>query len=317
MDHDVRQFALSQGGRVALTNMNKQSGQSSRAKQFKVWTVMVATLVFGVLLAFGRWASDDLTQMGFGHVAWKAFPAGWVLAIEYGLIVVMVVTLIRADRIDSLLSSPETLTWLGGIGLFTAGLYHNPSSWAAVWAVSVNGYGSLTEFMRMPSLFRLPLLLSAWPMVYGMFATATSFAAVMGWKRPIFRWRWIVPALFLFTVTSTWIALAFLVGNLQDDSIWLAASLVVFPALAVALVLVRDPERKVHWMDFIASAWLATALFPPVGIGVSLLPISEAFERMHHGYRILVLGDLLILSGSFAALFSRNNEDSFAAANRF
>ena len=79
---------------------------------------MTATLILGVLLAFGRWASDDPTLMGFGSVAWRAFPAGWVLAIEYGVIVLMVAVLIRGDRVDELLSSPETLTWLGGIGLF-------------------------------------------------------------------------------------------------------------------------------------------------------------------------------------------------------
>ena len=43
---------------------------------------MVATLIAGVLLAFGRWASDEQMPMPFGYVAWHAFPAGWVLAIE-------------------------------------------------------------------------------------------------------------------------------------------------------------------------------------------------------------------------------------------
>jgi hypothetical protein len=307
---------LGRSGRVFLTDMNKQSERSSRAKQFKVWTVMAATLILGVLLAFGRWASDDPTLMGFGSVAWKAFPAGWVLAIEYGVIVLMVAVLIRGDRVDELLSSPETLTWLGGIGLFTAGLYHNPSSWAAVWAVGVNGYGSLTEFVRLPSLLRLPLLLSAWPMVYGMIATTISFVAVMGWKRPIFRWRWVLPALFLVTVTSTWITLVLWPWNLRGDSRWLAGSLVVLPLLVVAVVLVRDPERKIHWMNLIASAWLATALFPQLDVGGVVLPMSEGLARMHHGYGILVLGDLLVLSGSLAALFSRNGESAFPRCNK-
>ena len=70
---------------------------------------MAATLILGVLLAFGRWASDDPTLMGFGPVAWNAFPAGWILAIEYGVIVSMVAAVIRADRVDALFSSAETL----------------------------------------------------------------------------------------------------------------------------------------------------------------------------------------------------------------
>jgi hypothetical protein len=288
--------------------MNKQPEQSSRSKQVKVWAVMAATLIFGVLLAFGRWASDDPTLMGFGNVAWRAFPAGWVLAIEYGVIVSMVWALIRAGRIDSLLSSPETLTWLGGIGLFTSGLYHNPSGWAAVWAFSVNGYGSLTEFLRKPSQDHLPRLLSAWPMVYGTIATATSFVTIMGWNRRFLRWRWILPALFLVTVPSTWITLVLWPWNLRGDSRWLAGSLVVLPVLVITLVLVRNPERKILWMNLIASTWLATALFPRLDMGAIVLPLSEAVARMHQGYRILVLGDLLIVVGSLLQ-FGSNRVD--------
>ena len=239
--------------------------------------------------------------MGFGGVAWGAFPAGWVLAIEYGLIVLMVAALIRADRIDSFLSAPETLSWLGGIGLFTAGLYHDSSRSINVWAVSVYGYGDFTTFLRMPSLSRLPLLLAVWPMAYGMIATTTSFVKVMGWKRPIFRWRWILPALFLVTVTGMWIILVSWPWNLQTDSRWLSGSLVVLPMVVIVLVVVHDPERKIHWVNLIASAWLATALFPQLGVGGFVLPMSEVFARMRHGYRILVLGDLLVLSGSLAA----------------
>ena len=105
--------------------MDAQSAPSVRLKQLKVWTLMAATFVIGLLLAFGRWASDDHTPIGFGHVVKGSLPAGWVLAIEYGVLVLMVTAVIRADRTDALFACAETLTWLGGIGLFTAGLYHN------------------------------------------------------------------------------------------------------------------------------------------------------------------------------------------------
>ena len=92
--------------------------------------------------------------MGFGHVAWQAFPAGWVLAIEYGVLCSMVAAFIRADRVDTLFSSRATLVWLGGICLFTAGLYHDSRGHGGflVWGGSVNGYGSFTEFLRKPSM---------------------------------------------------------------------------------------------------------------------------------------------------------------------
>jgi hypothetical protein len=287
---------------VPLTDMNKPAEQTARAKQFKVWTVMVATLILGLLLAFGRWANEERDLMRFGGVAWQAFPAGWVLAIEYGAIVLMVAALIRADRIDSFFSASETLTWLGGIGLFTAGLYHDPWRWLGGWAASVNGYGSFTEFLRMPSLSRLPRLLAVWPMAYGMIATATSFVTVIGWRQAFWRWRWALHALFLDTVTLTWIMLVLWPWNLQGDSRWLAGSIVVLPVSVAVLVSVRDAERKIHWMNLIASFWLATALLPPSRVRGVVMPLSEAFAQMHHGYVLLILGDLLILSGVLAAL---------------
>jgi hypothetical protein len=62
--------------------MSIQAQQPDRSKQLKVWALMAAPLVVGLLLAFGRWASDGRTPIGFGHVVRGSFPAGWVLAIS-------------------------------------------------------------------------------------------------------------------------------------------------------------------------------------------------------------------------------------------
>ena len=298
-----------------MSAMNKPSQQSVRIKQFKVWTVMAATFILGLLLAFGRWASDDPTLMGFTPVAWNAFPVGWILAIEYGLIVSMVAAVIRADRVDSLFSSAETLTWLGGIALFTAGLYHDNGirskfPWVirsdVVWGGTVNGYGTITHVLSRASLDALPSLLSAWPMAYGLIAAATSFVTIMGWKRPFLLWRWILHALFLVAVTAAFIAVVIGNWNALKKPNWLDGSVVVLPILVVSLVVVRDPARKIQWMNLIAAAWLATALFPQLDLGGVVLPISEGLARMQHGFRILVLGDLLLLGGSLAALFVKD-----------
>jgi hypothetical protein len=293
--------------------MDPQSAPSSRSKQLKVWALMAATLVVGALLAFGRWSSDE-PAMRFGHVAWKAFPAGWVLSIEYGLIVLMVVLVIRGDRVDALLSSKETLTWLGGIGLFTAALYHDAGFRSSmVWGASVHGYGTFTEFLRRSSFAHLPGLLSAWPMVYGLIAMTTSFVAIMGWHRRFLRWRWILHVLLIFAVTLSWFMLVIWQGNQGIESRWLAGSLVVLPAVVVTFAVMSDPERKIQWMNLIASVWLATALFPQFDVGGVVLPMSEALARMDHGYKILVLGDLLVLVGSVASLL--NGERDCAAAH--
>ena len=200
---------------------------------------MATTLIVGLLLGFGRWASDKNLPMGFGHVAWQAFPAGWVLAIEYGVLCSMVAAFIRADRVDTLFSSRATLVWLGGICLFTAGLYHDSRGHGGflVWGGSVNGYGSFTEFLRKPSMAGLTLLLSLWPMAYGFIVVFTSFAEIMGWTRGFLRWRWILNAFFLVAVTSSWIMVLQWYGKTKYDSTWPTGSLVVLPVLVLTLVL--------------------------------------------------------------------------------
>ena len=294
--------------------MASQPKKPGRSKQIKVWALMATTLIAGALLAFGRWASDDPFAMHFGPIARNAFPAGWILTIEYGMIFLMVVLVIRTDHVDALLSSKETLTWLGGIGLFTAALYQNPGfRTGVVWGGSVNGYGTLTEFVRRASFDSVPGSLLAWPMVYGLIAATTSFVAIMAWNRRLLRWRWILHALFLFVVTAAWFTLVIWSWNQANESSWLAGSIVVLPVLVVTLVMVHDPERRIHWMNLIAAAWLATALLPQFDVGQVVLPMSEALDRMDHGFRILVLGELLVLLGSLAALLANGERTAEAA----
>jgi hypothetical protein len=286
-----------------------QPVQPVRSKQLKVWTLMVATLVIGLLLAFGRWAGEYRAQMEFSYAAWGAVPTWWVLAIEYGVLLTMVAALIQAGRVDELFSSKETLIWLGGICLFTAGLYHDRYGrrGPTIWGTSANGYGTFTEFLRNPSPANLPLLLSVWPMAYSLIVVSTSFVAIMGWKRPILRWRWILHALFLVTLTSSWIAFVLWPWNMRYESSWLAGSVVVLPVLIITLALVRDFDRRIDWMNLIAAVWLLTALSPRflgTGRGPVVMSLKEAFRWIDHGYMLLLLADLLVLGGSIGTLFS-------------
>ena len=292
--------------------MVTETQQSERSKQIKVWTLMAATLILGVLLAFGRWASSE-PMLIFVPVAWDAFPAGWILTIEYGVIVFMVAAVVWADRVEALFSSPATLTLLGAIALFTAGLYHDHSflRWGGqrpeIWANGVNGYGSLTEFLVRPGMYALPHQLGAWPMAYGLVAIATSFVTVMGWTRPFLKWRWVLPAIFLVTITAAWIAFLRWQFTTVDDSKWLAGSLIVLPVLIVTLLVVPGHDRKTHCVNLIAASWLASALFPQFELEGFVFPMSEALARMHQGYMILALGDFLILSGSLIVLLSSHS----------
>ncbi len=222
--------------------------------------------------------------------------------------------LIQADRVDGVFSSTETLTWLGGICLFTAGLYHDRYGHRGptIWGTSVNGYGTFTEFLRKPSLANLPLLLSVWPMAYSLIVVPTSFVGVMGWKPWILRWRWILHALYLLTLTSSWIVFVLWPWNMRYESSWLAGSLVVLPVLVVTLALVRDFDRKIWWTNLIAAVWLLTALSPrfgSTGRGPTVMSVKEAIRWIDYGYLLLLLADLLVLGGSVSTLFSDHDRD--------
>ena len=270
---------------------------------------MATTLVIGVLLAFGRWADANQLHMGLTYIVQGAFPPSWILVIEYGVLSSMVAAFIRADRVDRLYSSTDTLIWLGGICLFTAGLYHDAYGhrYFAIWGSSVNGYGTLTVFLHRPLLANLPLLLSVWPMGYAVIVVCTSFVALMGWRWSILRWRWILHALYLVGVTTSWIMLVLLPWNMKYDASWLGGSLIVLTAILIALAVVRDFDRKIQWMNLIAAVWLLTALSPRFGArpGPIVGSVKDALRFISSGYQMLVLGDLLILGGCIAVLFSK------------
>jgi hypothetical protein len=295
--------------------MNARRPSTVGAKQYKVWMLMATTLIVGILLGFGRWASDDHLPIGFGHVAWQAFPAGWVLTIEYGLLCLMVAAFIRGDRVDALFASAETLVWLGGICLFTAGLYHDHfgDGGPKIWGGSVNGYGSFTKFLLKPSFADLPLLLSLWPMAYAVIVVCMSFAGIMGWGRSFLRWRWILNLAFLVALTNAWIVTRVRQTSMNFESSWLAGSLVVLPALVFTLILARNSDRKIHWINLIAAMWLMTALVPQFGTATSPFPVAvdDALRWMGYGYRMLYFGGLLILGGSVALLLAKR-ERGFA-----
>lgn len=60
-------------------------------------------------------------------------------------------------------------------------------------------------------------------------------------------------------------------------------------------------------MNLLAAVWLASALVPQPNIGGYVLSIPDALARMHQGYRILFLGDLLLAAGSVAGLLASHS----------
>jgi hypothetical protein len=267
---------------------------------------MALTLVVGLLLGFGRWASEQPTT--FGHAARGALPVSWVLTIEYGLVVLMVAAVIHADQVDTFLASGETLTWLGGFALFTAGLFHDSDFGGyGVWGLSIKGYGTLTRFLYKPSLEYLPRLLSVWPMAWAAIVVTTAFPSIMGWARPLLRWRWILHALFLSIVTAGWIAVVAQDWGWLQNSAWLSGSVVVLLIMIFALATIRDHECKSHCMTLIASLWIATGLYPQLDRGWYVLSIGDVLDKMDYGFKTLALGDVLIIAGSLAGLCAKRD----------
>ena len=102
--------------------------------------------------------------------------------------------------------------------------------------------------------------------------------------------------------------------NTRGDSRWLGGSFIVLPALVVALSFVRDPERKLQWMNLIAIVWITTAFFARYqGKSPFVGTLKGALAPMTDG-SMLVLGNLLILVGSVSMLLARK-ENGYVAVN--
>ncbi len=92
--------------------------------------------------------------------------------------------------------------------------------------------------------------------------------------------------------------------NMKYEWRWLGGSLVVLPVLVVLVIVTRDPDRKRHWMNLIAAAWLAAALIPGFVNDVDLSFLSRV-PWTGLIFNPLILGDLLMLVGSMALLARR------------
>ena len=269
---------------------------------------MTATLIVGVLLACGRWAGANQQALDLALANPKFLPAEWALAIEAGVLALMIGAAARARRLRGLLASRETLTWLGGICLLTAGFFRYNY---VIWGAGMSMYGTLTSYLANPSISSLPVLLFAWAMVYGAIALATSFLAIMNWTRSSLRWQWIVLGVFLGSVTADELALSFSYPAWGPHSSWLRMFVVPFSVLAAlvaTLGFVRNPKRKISWMNLIAAFSILPAAFPGLTINGVPVPLSELLPSMGPGYVLLVLGDLLVLVGSIALLLSKKQD---------
>jgi len=297
--------------------MSNEFGQARRARQYKIWTLLLATAVAGAMLGFGRFADDNQRDIEFARAKPGFLPAEWVMMIELVALPLMIAAAARAKRLRPLLASGETMIWLGGICLLIAGVYRVRIYHHVTY---LTDYGKLTEFVAKPSISDLPTLLFAWPMVYGAIAVATSFLAIMGSTGLAFRWRWIAPALCLVCVTVAPFAMNSWAVKWEADSSWLM--LFVVPCLALGAVLatlefVRASDRKIAWMNLIAGLLLLptlcllllASLYPPYRYEFALT-LKDFLHILGQGFPLLALGDLLLLLGSITMLCTRKDSGS-------
>lgn len=234
------------------------------------------------------------------------------MMVELAVPAVMIAAAARAGRLRFLLSSGETMIWLGGICLLIAGLYRVRHYHRATY---LSDYGMLTEFATKPSIADLPKLLFAWPMVYGAIAVGTSYLAIKGSTSRAYRWRWLAPAFFLVGVTGAPFVLNRWAVKWDPDSSWLMLFFVPCLALAAmvpALFLVGDSNRKIAWINLIAGLFLAptvyllfvAAIYPPYDDDFALA-VTEILHILGQGFALLVLGNLLLVVGSITILCTR------------
>ena len=285
--------------------MHGEPGTTPRAGQYKLWSLLAATAVVAVLLAFGRLADEYRSVLGLVAAKPGALPAEWAIVIEAAVLALMISAAARAGRFRALFASAETMIWLGGVCLFTAGFYRYPYGLQASY---LSEYGMVTQYLSNPIPPRLPMLICAWYMGYGAIAVAASFMAIMGWTGWAIRWRWIVAALYLACVTAAQMAMSFWPvkwGSEPSQMMLFAVSRVALAAVVVTLVFVRDSSQMIQWLNLIAGSLLLRALYPQYNAYGAALTLTEVLRFTGQGYPLLVVGDLLLLIGSISMLCTR------------
>ena len=293
--------------------MDAQSNPSVSLKQLKVWTLMAATLVVGILIAFGRWAGANRTALDLALAAPNSLPAEWALAIEAGVLAWMIAAAVRARRLRRLLASRESLIWLGAVFLLTAGFFRYQTG---IWGANMSMYGMLSAYVATPSISGLPLLLFTREMPYGAIALVRSFSVISNGTRSSVRRCWIILALFLVVMTVGELSLSFLHAAPGPQSSWLGLYVIPFSilaALATTVVFTHNPDRKLQLINLITAVSILPAAFPGITVNGVPAPISQVFPSLGPGYALLVLGEVLILVGSLALLLKNDRLSGPAA----
>lgn len=227
-----------------------------------------------------------------------ALPSAWALVIEAALVATMLLVAARRKRLVCLFTTNRGVSWLGSLFMTTSGFFvvtHGPMGG------QVSLYTAITWNMAWT---RLPQLIAAgWPMLLGcVLLPLTYFCACFPSTR-IERARWLVTGLFLAVVASIMIISWLSFRGLTWPTKLHEAILIMCPSVALLVLVVLAASSSADYArscrtQLLGGAWVLLTLFP-VHPSVSLAVLVRAYGI---GYWMLLLGSILVTSGSVCAL---------------
>jgi hypothetical protein len=268
---------------------------------YPLWALMVATVICGLLLAFGRWLAIGREAL---ELAWpepdKPAPEWCLMAIAL-VVVLMIVHAARRGALRTLLRSRESPVWYGGVLILTSAFFRFAYGY---WGSNKNHYSII---LWNKPYFGRPVVIISWPIAYGAIGAVMSYVSIVSGRPSAYRWRWALVGLFLAAIAAVQFVFISRGGGWSDDHASLvvafgSTSLVVV-SLAITAVCVRGDCRKAHLMDLIAALWLLPTLDPRTSLSSYQDRLGYALRSAGPGYRMHALGTVLILAGALASLF--------------
>ena len=169
------------------------------------------------------------------------------------------------------------------------------------WGAELSFYGLISHNFNWGGW---PVLLLAWPVVFGMLETVFAFASVFKKTRSIEPWHALTLGIFLGVIAGLHFVAVGVHGGLanfqrSEALIALVPAALVLVGILLVSALTRPVSRSTQWVRLIGAAWVLVRMFPTPSDWV---PLESIFLAYGMGLWMLLGGALLVLAASLYQL---------------
>jgi hypothetical protein len=188
--------------------------------------------------------------------------------------------------------SHSDITWIacGGLLIVSSMFFRHAYG---PWGSEISHIGILSHNLTWRAW---PMLITVWPIGFGLIETILATATIVGTKTSPRRIEWALPAIFLMTIASLQLGMAFWYGgglasfSRKETIVGSVGSATVLAALLLVTMIIQEHGRRSQAVRLIGTAWILVGLYPIS----EWTPMETVQWTYGMGYWILLAGTLLI-----------------------